>query len=125
MPRVSKHSATQVDDMGPLGVDRHEDLDGYTFSFVTLRQGMDLAPFLKGLPDDRCQCPHWGYMLTGRMTVRYADREEVFEAGDAFYIPPGHAPEAEASSDFIQISPTDELDVVVTAMRENIQRVHA
>ena len=26
------------------------------------------------------------------MIVRYADHEEVCEAGDAFYMPPGHAP---------------------------------
>ena len=28
------------------------------------------------------------------MTFRFADREEVFEAGDAFYLPPGHVPMA-------------------------------
>ena len=38
MPKVSKESAAQVDDMGPVGEDRHEDLDGYTVNFVTLRQ---------------------------------------------------------------------------------------
>ena len=45
-----------------------------------------------GLPDDSCQCPHWGYVLKGELTFRFADREEVFEAGDAFYLPPGHVP---------------------------------
>jgi quercetin dioxygenase-like cupin family protein len=44
---------------------------------------------LKGLPDDRCQCPHWGYVFKGKMTARYADRDEVYEAGDAFYTPVG------------------------------------
>lgn len=39
--------------------------------------GFDLAPLLKGLSDDRCQCPYWGYVIKGRMVVRYADREEV------------------------------------------------
>ena len=47
---------------------------------------------MKGLPDDRCHCPHWGYVLKGRLTFRFADRDEVFEAGDAFYLPPGHVP---------------------------------
>ena len=45
-----------------------------------------------GLPDDPCPCPHWGYVLRGRLTYRFPDREEVFEAGDAFYLPPGHIP---------------------------------
>src|SRR5207245_7421707 len=30
----------------------------------------DLAPLLKGLPDDRCQCPHWGFLFKGRIVVR-------------------------------------------------------
>jgi hypothetical protein len=51
---------------------------------------------LKGFPDDRCQCPHWGYVFKGKLTWRFADQEEVFEAGDAFYVPPGHTPVAAA-----------------------------
>ena len=41
---------------------------------------------LKGLPGDSCQCPHWGYLFAGQITVSYADREEVYEPGDAFYM---------------------------------------
>jgi quercetin dioxygenase-like cupin family protein len=48
-------------------------------------------------------------VLEGRLTVRYADREEVFVAGDAFYWPPGHVPAADAGTVFVQFSPTDEL----------------
>jgi hypothetical protein len=97
MPSVSKDSADQVDNHGPAE-DRHGDVDGYTVNFVSVREDIDLAPLLKGLPDDSCQCPHWGYLFKGRMTVRFADREEVFEAGDAFYLPPGHAPSAQAGA---------------------------
>ena len=32
----------------------------------------DESPF-KGLPDDRCQCPHWGYVSKGSFTVTYLD----------------------------------------------------
>jgi hypothetical protein len=66
MPKVSRESAAKVDDMGPIGEDRHEDLDGgQSVSFVSIRKETDLAPMLKGLPDDRCQCPHWGYVFKG------------------------------------------------------------
>ena len=44
--------------------------------------------FPEGLPGDSCQCPHWGYMITTRLTVRYGDHEEVIEPGDAFYMCP-------------------------------------
>ena len=73
--------------------------------FETYNQEFDLAPLLKGLPDDRCQCPHYGYVLKGRMTVRYADREEVINAGDAYYMVPGHAPVMEAGTEIVEFSP--------------------
>jgi hypothetical protein len=124
MPKVSKATAPNVVSPGPFE-DRSDDLDGHTVNFVALRADMDLAPLLRGLPDDRCPCPHWGYMLSGRMTVDYGDREEVFEAGDAFYLPPGHAPRAAAGSEFVQFSPTAELDVVQAAMRANMEALQA
>ncbi|WP_404783174.1 hypothetical protein [Altericista sp. CCNU0014] len=39
------------------------------------------------LPDNRWRCPHWGFMLKGRIRVRYADREEIISAGDFYYLP--------------------------------------
>jgi hypothetical protein len=118
MPKVSKASATQVERPGPVE-DRHEDLDGYTVNFVSLEQDMDLAPLLKGLPDDCCPCPHWGYVFKGRITARFGDRQEVYEAGDAFYMSPGHAPQAEAGTEFVQFSPASELRSVQEAMMNN------
>jgi hypothetical protein len=84
VPKVSKDSATQGGDFGPV-VDRSDQLEDYTVNFTEVREDVDATPLMKGLPDDRCQCPHWGYVVNGKLTFRYADREEVFEAGDAFY----------------------------------------
>jgi hypothetical protein len=124
MPKVSKDSAAQVEDHGPVE-DRHEEIGGYTVNFVSIRQDMDLAPMLRGLPDDRCQCPHWGYVFKGRLIWSFGDREEVVEAGDAFYAPPGHAPRVEAGSEFVQFSPTDELAPALEAIRNNMARMSA
>ena len=124
MPKTSREKAAQVDDLG-IAEDRHEDLDGYTVDFTDIRKDMDLAPLLKGLPDDLCQCPHWGYVFKGRITVKYADREEVYEAGDAFYMSPGHAPKADAGSEFVQFSPTEELGATVAVMMKNMQASEA
>ncbi len=78
--------------------------------------------FMKGLPDDRCQCPHWGYVIKGKMTARYADRDEVFEAGDAFYSPPGHVPVAnEPGTEFVWFSPSEELRTAEAVMMKNMQ----
>lgn len=122
MPKASKESVTEVRDYG-VAEDRTGDLDGYTVNFVSIRQDHDLAPMLSGLPGGRCSCPHWGYVLKGRMIVRYADHEEVCEAGDAFYLPPGHAPAAEAGTEFIQISPSDQLQEVEAAVVKAMQQM--
>src|ERR1700740_2407047 len=88
MPSLSKDSAPNVQDFGPA-VDRGGDLDDTTVNFVTIKESHSLAPLLRGLPGDACQCPHWGYLFAGKITVSYADREETYQAGDAFYMTPG------------------------------------
>ena len=120
MPKVSRDSATQGGDYG-LVLDRSDQIDGYTVSFTLFREDTDSAPLMKGLPDDRCQCPHWGYVVSGKMTFRYADGDEVFEAGDAFYTPPGHIPLVEAGTEIVQFSPADELRTTEEAMMKNMQ----
>jgi len=120
MPKVSRESATNVADFGQAE-DRGEELDRYAVNFVTVRQDADLAPMLKGLPDDRCPCPHWGYVFSGALTWHYADHEEVCEAGDAYYAAPGHTPSAAAGSEFLQISPAEELRAVEAMIEKNMR----
>ena len=60
-------------------------------------------------------------MLKGRLRYRFADREEVFVAGDAFYLPPGHIPLADAGSELVQFSPSEELRAVDAVMAENMR----
>ena len=121
MPKVSRDSATQGGDYG-LVLERSDQIDGYTVSFTLFREDTDATPLMKGLPDDRCQCPHWGYVIKGKMTARYADRDEVFEAGDAFYTPPGHVPVTnEPGTEFVSFSPSEELRTAETVMMKNMQ----
>jgi hypothetical protein len=121
MSTVSRESATDVTDHGPA-VDRGADLDGYNVIFTSIREDWDLTQLLQGMPDDSCPCPHWGYLIAGRMTVRYSDREEVIEPGDAFYMPPGHVPAAVAGTEFVMFSRQDELAAAGAAMREVMMR---
>jgi hypothetical protein len=121
MPKISRDTAPSVQDFG-VAEDRSGDVGGYTVNFVTIKQTHDLGPMLASLPGGNCSCPHWGYVLKGTITVRYPDREETFNGGDAFYMPAGHVPEAEAGTELVQISPTDQLSAVETAM---MQAMHA
>ena len=121
MPKVSKESATKGGDYGAV-LDLAEEVEGYTISFVSFREDVDATPLYKGLPDDRCQCPHWGYVLSGAVTFRYADGEETIEAGEAFYTPPGHVPvKHQPGTEFVLFSPTEELAVTEAAMERNMK----
>lgn len=120
MAKANSANPDKVTDFGPA-VDRSSELEGYTVNFVTITQSHDLGPILAALPDGNCSCPHWGYVLKGRMIVRYADHEEVLETGDAFYLPPGHAPEAEEGTELIQFSPTDKLAETEAALAKAMQ----
>jgi hypothetical protein len=122
MPKFSKDSL-EAQDFGPVE-DREAEVDGYTFNYTTFKQDIDARPLLKGLPDDLCHCPHWGYVIKGRMTFSFADgHDEVFEPGDAFYLPAGHSPTAEAGTEYIQFSPTPELNEVSAAIMRNMQEM--
>src|SRR4030095_6472467 len=93
-----------------------------TVNFVEFRQDIDATPLLKGLPGDRCQCPHWGYVVKGKITMRFADREEVYEAGDAFYAPPGHVPvKHEPGTEIVEFSPAAQLREVEAVMMRNLR----
>jgi hypothetical protein len=81
--------------------------------------GTDYGPLLKGLPDDLCQCPHWGYVISGSLEARYADgTEEHIEAGNAFYMPPGHTGRTEEGVTFIVVSPEKEAKATQAHVKE-------
>ncbi|MDO0934043.1 hypothetical protein QQY66_20985 [Streptomyces sp. DG2A-72] len=82
-------------------------------AFVRLPKGTDMGPALKGMPDDMCQCPHWGYMFSGRLQMRTPEGEETYEPGQAFYWAPGHVPLALEDCEYIDFSPTAEFDQVI------------
>ena len=103
-----------------FGDDRSTNWGELTIDFAKPPRG-DLAPLLKGLPDDRCQCPHWGYLFKGRFVVRYADHEEIVEAGQAFYMSPGHAPEALEALEVVQFSPSAQNHETLNVIRSNMQ----
>ena len=79
MPKVSKETAAEVQEIG-IGTISTEVVDGYEFDFFDLHEEADMSHLLKGLPDDRCTCPHWGYVTRGSVTFTFADHVETFEA---------------------------------------------
>ena len=124
MPKASKETASRVEDMG-LMEGRYEELGGYTVGFEHFREDADATPLFKGLPDDRCQSPHWGYVLRGTVTFRYPDRDEVYATGDAYYAPPGHIPLITAGTEIVEFSPTAEYGRTMEVVASNLAAMGA
>lgn len=120
MPKAS--SATASESVEVEGYEGHFERfeGGYTVAFETYTADADLSPFFDGLPDNRCQCPHWGYVIEGRVGFRFADHEETYETGDAYYAPPGHTPVLSAGTRVVEFSLTDELDRTIKVVTGNM-----
>jgi hypothetical protein len=98
---------------------RLADWGGMTVAFEKAHAGQDASAMVKGLKDDRCQAPHWGYMFSGRIVVDYGDRQELIEGGQAYYIPPGHRITFETDAEALEFTPTDKLEETMEAVRRN------
>lgn len=88
----------------------------------TYLKDFDDTLLLKGLPNDRCQCPHWGYMLSGGMTVRYADHDEVVEAGDVYYMAPDHSIAVDTGTVLIEFNSLDKWQELMEVAEQNADR---
>jgi hypothetical protein len=113
MPSTNKSDA-------PVVVDTPE-MDGYTVRFNVFKAYADPAPLFRGLPNDACQCPHWGTVLKGKLVYRFADHEETYTAGDAYYAGPGHVPLSFADTETVEFSPTTELQATLAVVGRNMQ----
>jgi hypothetical protein len=125
MPKASKQTASQTESME--GFEGHyEHFDGdYTVGFESYGADFDAAPMFQGLPDDRCQCEHWGYVLNGKIGFRFADHEETYEAGEAYYAPPGHTPILYAGGEVVEFSPTGKLNQTMEVVTKNMEAASA
>jgi hypothetical protein len=104
----------------PEGTLRFVDWGGMTIETGDIKETIDPGPFFKGLPEDRCQCPHWGFVIKGALRYRYADHEEVFRAGEAYYGAPGHLPVLEAGTQYIEFSNSEDLAKTMAVVERNM-----
>ncbi len=100
------------------------DVSGYSKmagEYFSMAAGVDIAPLLKGLEDDLCQSPHWGYMISGALTVTYLDgsKEEV-HGEDLFYWPPGHTIAVSQDVEMVLFSPQQEHCLVVDHLKKQL-----
>ena len=107
-------AAGYVGDIGEIGE--------YTVAFEHYTEDADLSPFFVGLPNDHCQCPHWGTVLTGKLMYRYEDGStDVITAGEAYYAQPGHVPILSAGTEVVEFSPSVELAKTIEVVTKNLE----
>jgi hypothetical protein len=121
MPSANKMTTPVAVDL-PILQGRYAELDDYTVGFETYPEDVDPAEYFVGLPDDRCQCPHWGVVQTGQLTFRFADHDETYGAGDAYYVPPGHLPLMTAGTSVVEFSPTEGLNATMAVVDANLAK---
>ena len=103
------------------GVDiRETEWQGMNVALERFPAGMSTATVFVGLPDDRCQCPHWGYVIRGQVRVLYADHEETLRAGDAYYLMPGHTTIFEEDTEMVEFSPAGEYQKTMEVAVRNV-----
>lgn len=87
--------------------------------YFSLSAGVDTTPLFMGLEGNLCQSPHWGYVLSGRLTTTDAEglQEEV-NSNDLFYWPAGHNVKVNEDAEIVMFSPQHEHSHVISHMIE-------
>ena len=85
--------------------------------YFTLSAGVDTTPLFQGLEGNLCQCPHWGFVMSGQITTTDANgAQETVTTNDLFYWPPGHTVKVDADVEIIMFSPQHEHSLVINHM---------
>lgn len=91
---------------------------------IRLPKGLDAVPLFRGLPDNRCQCPHWGTVLRGSIHVTYADgSEEVACAGEVYYWPAGHTVRVDEDFEAIAFSPSAAMSKLIDHLKPRLNEI--
>ena len=89
--------------------------------YLSLAAGADLTPLLEGLANDMCHSPHWGYVISGELTVTFKDgTAEQAAEGDLFYWPPHHTVRADRDTEFVLFSPQHEHTSVLDHIKNKL-----
>ncbi|KJF42676.1 MULTISPECIES: cupin domain-containing protein [Draconibacterium] len=90
--------------------------------YFSLSAGVDTTPLFMGLEGNMCQCPHWGYVISGVLTTTDAEGvEESVKAKDLFYWPSGHNVKVNEDAEIVMFSPQHEHTHVINHMIEKVK----
>ena len=90
--------------------------------YFSLSAGVDTTPLFMGLEGNLCQCPHWGYLISGQLTTTDAKGiEESVNAKELFYWPSGHNVKVNKDAEIVMFSPQLEHTHVINHMIEKVK----
>ena len=99
---------------------------GMTVDFNSAPKGTDWRPLLKGMENDHCQVPHWGYIIKGAVQIEYEDgTSEVFKENEAFYMKPGHTGEVLEDLLLVSCSPEDGMHDLAKHLEKRVAELQA
>ena len=97
-------------------------LGKFSAEYFSFSAGVDTTPLFEGLEGNLCQCPHWGFVLRGRLTTTNADGvQETVNANDLFYWPPGHNVKVNSDAEIVMFSPQHEHSHVIEHVIEKVK----
>src|SRR5690606_10780969 len=83
---------------------------GMSVAINELKAGTDFRPLLKGLKDDLCQVPHWGYLEKGKIRIIDSGNTTITVlGGEVFYMPPGHTVIVDEDARIMEFSPEKQM----------------
>ncbi len=87
--------------------------------YFSLSKGVDTTPLFIGLEGNMCQCPHWGYVISGQITTTDAKGvQEIVNTNDLFFWPSGHNVLVNEDAEIVMFSPQQEHSHVIDHMIE-------
>ncbi|HEY6494820.1 MAG TPA: hypothetical protein VIZ43_16225 [Trebonia sp.] len=93
----------------PGYVGRWLEVDRLHFAFERCAAGSNIDHLIAIFPNAACPVSHWGYIYSGKVRVEYVDQpEEIFSAGDLFFVPPGHRPYMLEDTELLQVTDKDD-----------------
>jgi len=121
MGKTSKETSTSTESM--VGYGGHfTEIGDMTVAYETYTADADLADLFKGLPGDRCQAAHYGYVVTGRLAFRYADGTvDEITTGESCVGTPGHTPILYAGTEVVEFTNTEQQNQTMAAVMKNME----
>ena len=109
------------------GFYRTTQLGDMEVGFTSLPFNLDCTNTYKesGLAGDVCSCPHYGYVIKGKIRCVYPGtdmQDDVAQEGEVYYFPAGHVLIYEEPTDAVEFNPAAALQDLMTKIDQAIGR---